>query len=137
MLQLPKINQKASTLVELLMVIVMVGILVALLANIPPSIGLIGRSHNQSLANQIATKQIEDRRSLPYDNLSLGESAISDPRLSMLPGSSGKVLVEDCDPPVCTNQEDVKQITVTVNWQESNKPQKLEIKTLVANGGLK
>lgn len=133
-------NQKGVSLVESLLVVVMVGLVVFLLANLPNAINLIGKSRHLSLAREIATKQIEDKREISYANLTndnpADPPAIVDPRLSLLPVSSGTVLVEDCDAQICTNDEHVKQITVTVNWKDNGKQQIVTLKTFIAEGGL-
>ncbi len=130
-------KQAGVTLIELLVVIATVGMLVVLIANLPPSIGLIGRSSHQSLANQIANKQIETIRSTPYANLADGTTTISDSRLSSLPSETGTVAISDCDPNICKNGEVMKQVTVSITWKEAGKGQQLIFNTLVTEGGLK
>lgn len=142
-------NEKGISLVESLLVIVIAGVLVSLLANLPNAMGLINKSRNLSLAREIAVKQIEDKRTISYINLGLGSSPIDDPRISMLPQGSGTVEVgvenketpdpDDwipCDISICTNGEFIKQISVTVSWVDNNKPQSITIKTMIAEGGI-
>lgn len=129
-------SEKAFSLIELLFVIAAVGFLVILLGSIPNSLNLIGKSRHESLAREIAVKEIEDKRNISYINLANGEITISDTRLGLLPSGSGKTLIEDCDLLVCTNNENAKQITVTVTWKEAGKPQTTRLKTLIAEGGL-
>jgi len=97
-----------------------------------------------NLAREIAVKQIEDKRAIDYADIALGSSAVSDYRLGMLPRGSGTVTVgvEDeegewvnCDASICANGEDVKQLTVTVNWHD-NKPQTITLKTMIGEGGI-
>lgn len=131
-----KQSQAGVSLVESLLVIVVVGLMVFLLANIPNSLNLIGKSNHLSLAREIAGKQIEDKRATNYANLVSVDSPISDSRLSLLPKGSGTVVVEDCSPSICTNGEHIKQITATINWTETGKPQSISLKTLIGEGGL-
>lgn len=131
------LNRQGSTLIEILMVVVCIGLLVVLITNLPPSIALIGRSYHQSLAREIASKQIEDKRIIPYENLAIGETVITDTRLSLLPSASGKVKIDNCNILVCTQNEDMKEVTVTINWKEISKDQEVVIKTLLTKGGLK
>lgn len=107
-----------------------------LMANLPNAIGLIGRSRHLGLAREIAAKQIEDKRATSYINLVNDTSSVSDPRMALLPTGSGQVLVEDCDLSICTNSENIKQITVTINWMENSKQQSVSLKTLIGEGGL-
>lgn len=129
-------NQQGVSLPESLLVIVILGSIVFLMANIPNAMMLITRSRHMSLAREVATKQIEDKRAISYANLVNDNSPISDSRLSLLPQGSGTVTVEDCDPAVCTAEEAVKQVTVMVSWQDNNKPQSISLKTMIGEGGI-
>jgi len=130
------INEKGVFLIEILIVISIVGFLVILIASLPNSINLIGKSKHLSIAREIAVKEIEDKRAVPYINLVKGEVTIQDPRINLLPSGKGISLIEDCAIPVCTNQENAKLVTVSLSWQESGKDQQIVLKTLIAEGGL-
>lgn len=132
-------------MIESLLAIVVIGSAVFLLANIPNALVLVGKSQHMSLAREIAVKQIEDKRTVKYINIPLGSTPIADSRLSSLPQGSGTVVVgietspgvwANCETSVCTNGESIKQVTVTVNWQDNNKPQTLTLKTMIGEGGI-
>ena len=131
---------KGYTLIELLLVIVIIGASVFLIASLPNALGLVTLSRHLSLAREIATKQIEDKRAISYGNLTSDNPAdppvISDSRLSLLPKSNGTTLVEDCNLSLCPNGEHIKQVTVTISWKENNKSQTLKLKTLIGEGGV-
>lgn len=142
-------KERGFSLLESLLVVVVVGSIVLLLANIPNALVLFSKSRHLSLAREIAVKQIEDKRSTSYINIWSGSSPISDPRLSLLPDGSGTIVVgvkdeatpdpDDwigCDPAFCTNGEALKLLTVTINWVDNNKPQTLTLKTLIGEGGI-
>lgn len=129
-------NESGVSLLESLLVTVVVGAIIVLMANIPNALGLISKSHHLSLAREIASKQIEDKRATNYVNLVNGSLAISDSRINLLPKGSGEVLVEDCDVAICTNGENIKQITVTINWVDNSKNQNIAVKTFIGEGGL-
>lgn len=129
-------KQKGNSLIESLLVIVMVGIIVILMGNLPNAINLMSKSKHLSLAREIATKQIEDKRSINFVNLVNDNSAISDSRISLLPSGNGNVVVQDCDALICTNAESLKQVIVTVNWKDNAKPQTITISTFIGQGGL-
>ncbi len=135
-----KDNQKGVSLIESLMVVVLVGVMVFLMANLPNAMNLITKSKNMSLAREIAAKEIEDKRNTAYANLAADDSLIEDPRISLLPQGSGKVKVEFCDPitfpQFCPNDEQIKIVTVFISWRENNKDQKVDIKTFIGEGGL-
>ena len=133
---LEKSRNKGVTLIESLLVVVVVGGIVLLLANLPNAIGLIGRSRHLSLAREIIAKQVEDKRATSYINLVNDISSIVDPRIALLPSGSGQVQVEHCHPLICTHSENIKQIIVTVNWMENSKLQSISLKTLIGEGGL-
>src|SRR5687768_2569747 len=107
--------QRGNTLVEALMVIVVIGLVVYLLASIPNAMRLVNQSKHISLAREIASKQIEDKRSVSFTNLVNDTQAITDPRINLLPKGQGNVVVADCDPTICTNSENIKTVTVTVS----------------------
>lgn len=129
-------NERGISLVESLLIIFAVSFIVLLLANLPNSMSLITKSKHLSLVREIATKQIEDKRSINYANLVDDTTPIDDPRISSLPQGSGTVVVEACDANICTNGELVKQIRVTINWTENGKAQKVSLKTFIGKGGL-
>lgn len=128
--------QSGFSLIESLLVVVMIGIIVLLMANLPNALNLINKSKHISLAREIAAKQIEDKRAISYVNLVNDNSPISDSRMSLLPGGAGTIKVEDCDPGICTLSENIKQVAVTVIWKENAKPQEVVVKTFIGEGGL-
>lgn len=129
-------SEKGFSLVESLLVIVVIGSIVFLLANIPNALILINRSRHASLAREIVTKQIEDKRNVNFENLVNDNLAISDYRLNMLPQASGTVKVEDCSEAICSEGENIKQVTVTISWIDNNKPQTITLHTMIGEGGI-
>lgn len=129
-------GQKGMSLIELLLIVVLVGVMVILMANLPNALGLINKSKQISIAREIAAKQIEDKRNTSFANLVNDTSQITDPRINLLPSGGGSVTVEDCNPQICTNGENVKQISITVSWKVNNKNQSINVKTLIGEGGL-
>ncbi|MEK7617287.1 MAG: hypothetical protein AAB414_04475 [Patescibacteria group bacterium] len=133
------LKQAGVSLIESLMIIVVVSAVVMLLVNLPNAMNLVQKSKHLSLAREIAAKQIEDKRSINYINLVNSTTNITgseDLRMNSLPNSSGQVLVEDCDPSICTNNEHIKKVTVTINWKDNNKYGAITLKTLIGEGGL-
>ncbi len=127
---------KGSSLVEVILIIIVVGSITFLIGNIPSAIGLMTKSSHLSLAREIASKQVEDERSLGYANLVIGTNTISDSRISLLSGGSGTVTVEDCDSQTCPNGEHLKKVTVTITWKDLGKSQTATITTLIGEGGI-
>lgn len=131
-------NQKGFSLVEVLLVVMMVGFIAMMIFNLPQSLRLTGASSHETLAKEIASQQIERLRSRTYENLGgNGTMPISDPRLDKLIGGVGSVTVADCPGSVCVNNEEIKQITVEVSWQDEGKTNSVKYDTLIARGGLR
>lgn len=130
------IKEKGFSLIEVLLVIVVIGSVVFLLANLPNALGLISKSRHMSLAREIAAAQIEDKRTISYLNLVNDSSVINDSRISLLPHGSGVVVVAACAEQICTNGENTKQVTVTITWKDNNKTQNIILKTMIGEGGI-
>lgn len=130
------VKEQGFSLIESLLVVVVIASAVFLISNIPNALGLIGKSNHTSLAREIAVKQIEDKRSLSYENLVNDSSPISDSRISLLPEGSGSVVVSDCPASICTSGEAVKQVLVTINWKDLSKDQELKLTTMIGEGGI-
>lgn len=130
------IDERGVSLIESLLAVVVIGSVVFLISSIPNALMLIGKSRHLSLAREIAVKQIEDKRTINFANLVNDNSSVVDSRLSLLNQGSGTVEVSDCDPTVCTNGEHIKVVTVTVNWQDNQKPQTVILKTMIGEGGI-
>ena len=121
---------------EVLLVIVVLASIVVLMANLPNAMMLISKSKHFGTAREIAVKQLESKRQISFDNLANDNSPISDPRIALLPQGNGTILVEDCDVSLCTKSEEIKKVTVTVNWTENNKNQQVILDTFIGKGGL-
>lgn len=128
--------KKGFSLVEILLVIATASFLVILIASLPNALNLIGKSKHASIAREVASKAIEDKRAISYINLVNGQTAIVDSRINLLPFGVGMVEVEDCPATICSQGENIKQIKVSVSWKEAGKNAEIKINTLIAQGGL-
>lgn len=135
-----KVNSLGFSIVEVLLIVMIVGFIASLINLLPPALGLVGSSKHEVVAKQVAQKQIEDLRSSGYDNLANTSSpppSIVDSRLQTIPGGSGTYTIQDCEPPICQNSEQIKNISIVIAWIESgNKPKNIQVNTLIAKGGL-
>lgn len=129
-------KDKGVSLIEVVLVVVLIGLMILVLTNLPQALGLIGGSKHEVLARDIASKKIEDIRSQGFDSLGSGSSLIIDNRLDQLAGSSAQSLIEDCPVTACSNNEQVKKVTATVSWLEQGKLRSATVVTFVAKGGL-
>lgn len=133
-------SQAGFSLVEIILVTLLVGFIILFIGNIPSALKLVGSSSHESLAKEIASKKIEDSRSVPFDNLALGASPIGDSRLTSLPGGSGQVTVSACPDSICPTQQEkdlVKQVSIQVSWSEAGQTKNIQINTLITKDGLK
>ena len=129
-------NQKGVSFIELILVVVIIASSVLLLASLPNAFLLINKSKHLSLAKEIVSKQIEDKRGISYINLVNDTTPINDTRINLLPFGSGSITVADCNISICTNGENVKKVTASVSWKENNKTQNISLDTFIGEGGL-
>ncbi|KKQ66423.1 MAG: hypothetical protein US86_C0005G0034 [Candidatus Daviesbacteria bacterium GW2011_GWA2_38_24] len=122
---------------EVILVCLIIGFLILIIGNLPNSIKLIGESNRSSLAKDILLKKIEDIRSTSFDSLA-SSTTISDPRMNKLSDASGSITVEDCPLTVCKNgeEDDVKQVTLEITWQDGTQTKQSKLTTLVSKNGL-
>lgn len=129
-------NQRGVSLIELVLTLATTIGLVTALAILPSLISSINTSRHNSIAKDAATMEIDSLRKSGYTNLALGSGSFSDPSLSVLTSSSASYEVLSCPPEVCTQEEEVKEIKVAVTWLEGKSNQKVELTTLVSQGGV-
>ncbi len=124
-------------MIEPILVIMVIGFIILTLNNLPGAFGLIGDSHFQSTAKDIASQEIEDARSSGYTNLANGINSVSDPRMSSLSSGNATLTVADCPSNICQSGEKIKEVTAAVSWTENGAAKSYQITTLIASGGLK
>lgn len=129
-------SQRGVTFIEVLLVMLVLSFLILVINDIPSSIQSINKSRHQSMARDIANKEVETLRKTGYDNLTNGLVNFSDPNLSQLPYATATVDIENCPISVCTLSEKVKIVTVTVSWNESGPIKNVSMTTLIGEGGL-
>lgn len=132
-----KFAQSGYSLVELVLVAFVAGLIILVLVNIVPAMNFVQGSNNENTARQIVAKRLEDLRAQGYDNLADGTTSFTDPRLVSLPQSAASTNIIDCPSNICTQSENVKQVTIQVTWSENNKNKQFAINTLIAKGGIK
>lgn len=130
-------KQFGFSLVEVIIAIFLAGIMVLVVANIPQAIRLISSSQSESKVREVAAKKLEDTRLTGFDNLAYGTTNFSDPRLNSLPAVTAFTTIAECPVSLCPSSEQVKQVTISISWNENSIKKNFEIVTLVAKGGLK
>lgn len=133
-----KINssQGGISLIELLLVVVSVGFLALLIANLPSSMSAINQSRHASLAREIASKEIDYLRRQTYTNLANSSSNFTDSSLTALPNPLATYEVTDCPLSICTHNERAKQVRVKVSWVESGVNKNVQLTSIIAESGL-
>ena len=130
-------RQIGFSLIELVIAISIIGVIAVVIGNLPNAINLVTSSQSESKVREVAAKRIEDIRLAGYDSLANGTTAISDPRLNHLNNVSASTVITDCPAEVCTNDELIKQVRLTVSWNEGGEPKTYQLVTLVAKEGLR
>lgn len=129
-------KQKGFSLIDSILAVVIVSSIVFLLANIPNAISLISKSKHLSIAKEIATKAIEDKRSMNFSNIVNGNNTpLDDARVELLPSGTAFITVADCGITLCPNFEVAKTVSVVINWNEAGKQNKYKIDTLISEEG--
>ncbi len=129
-------NEKGVSLVELVLVVAAVGFLALLVNNLPSSISSINKSRHISLARDIAGKQMDYLRRQSFDNLSIGTEGFFDSGLATLNGASAVYQIDECNPEICTEGEEIKEVKVKISWNESGDNESVELFTIIGKGGL-
>lgn len=130
------VKQSGASLIELILAVVVIALLSLLISRLQPTLSSINKSRNQSLARDIATKEIDYLRKQPYNSLLPGESSFSDAKLSSLPTAAASYIIEDCPEQFCTPPEAIKKIKVKVSYSEAGTLENVELTTLITSGGL-
>lgn len=130
---------RGFSLVEVIIAVFLTGLIVLVVANIPQAVRLITGSKGESKVREVVAQKIEDVRLSGYDSLDseTGPVTFTDPKLDSLNSVNGAVLVEECPEDVCTHDELIKKVTVTITWTENTEPKRFSVATFVAKGGLK
>lgn len=127
------------SLTEVIVAIFLLGIVILVIASLPQTINLISLSQTESEVREVAAKKLSDVRLTGYDNLPIGTTNFSDSRLNGLSGLSAVMEVVDCPLTICPegNAVKLKQVTITIDWNENNAAKHFQLDTLVGQGGLK
>lgn len=129
-------NQKGISLVESLLAVTVISGVVFLIANIPNSISLINKSKHLGIAKEIASKKIEDVRTMDYSSLVNANNVdIADSRIAFLPSGSATMTLTDCNAQICINSEEAKIVYVVIRWKEGEKQQQFRMDTIISEGG--
>lgn len=85
---------------------------------------------HQALAYQVAIKKIEELKSVPFASLP-ASGPFTDSALSALPQAQANLTVANHG-----GSAGIKEITVTISWQENGVTKNVEVKTMLTGGGI-
>jgi prepilin-type N-terminal cleavage/methylation domain-containing protein len=132
-----KKKEEGFTLIEVLItMMILSGVMTALLSCFIYGLNIISRMKQTALATQIIQEQLEDIRDMTYDDIvSLG-SSFDNAGFEQLStwggceGASGGVAVES------SLGDDIKKITVTVQWTYRGRAQREDLVTFITREGI-
>ena len=132
-----KKTERGISLVEIVVVVGAVVFLGFLIASLPQAIASITKNRHASLAKDIVNQEVDRLRKQTYANLANGTSTFVDTRTDSLAGAAAVYEITDCPEVVCGPEGlELKQVKVLVSWNESGDNKKVEMTTLVGEGGL-
>jgi prepilin-type N-terminal cleavage/methylation domain-containing protein len=105
-------NQNGFSIIEALVAIFIVGIVLIIYAASSNLLLLNNNARHLELAQRIAISEMEDLRATSFNSLP-SSGSFSSSLMSSLPGGSGRIVLTSL-------HSSTKQITVTVNWNESS-----------------
>ncbi len=132
-----KKKEEGFTLIEVLItMMILSGVMTALLSCFIYGLNIISRMKQTAVATQIIQEQLEDIRDKTYDEVvSLGTS-FSNSRIDQLSSWSG---CEDATGGVAVESsqgDDIKKITVTVQWTYRGRAQREDLVTFITREGI-
>ena len=121
---------QAFSLIEVLIGLGIVLITLTILGVVINTVPLTKNARYQSTAYHIAAKEVEILRNTSFASLP-GSGSFSGTGLSSLPSGSGSLTVVNYQ-----SSTDIKQITVTVSWNDRGTTRSVTLETLIGSGGL-
>lgn len=129
-------QKKGFSLIEIVVVLALAGFLFFILSGIPSIFKLTTSSNYLSLAKEAADRKMEEVRSEGYDALSVGTTTFTDSKIQTLPQVSATLKVEECPQEICTNSENILQVSIAISWTQDGQQKAFNTSTLIAKGGL-
>ncbi|OGE74333.1 MAG: hypothetical protein A3I07_02685 [Candidatus Doudnabacteria bacterium RIFCSPLOWO2_02_FULL_42_9] len=122
-------RQKGTSLVEVILVMFVLFVLVIFYASALNTVALTRKLRYENLAYHVANKQMETLRNTTFDTLPAG-GVVVDPMLAQIPSGSGDFTVVDYP-----GFAGIKEITITVNWNDGVNKQ-IILRTLAGLEGI-
>lgn len=122
---------RGFTIIEMIITIALMGALVSgIFPLFTKGIALNKKAKNKLIAYQRAQKEIETLRGTNFDSISNSNFSVGE-----LPMGSGQITV-DGDFDNDGGDDEIKEVLVTINWQEENATKNVALTTYIAQHGL-
>ena len=133
-----KTNKKGFALIDVLVAIVLIGAAVIVIGVVQPTLRVSRLSYSYVIANTIAQTKLDELRATGFANLAnQANTSFTDTNLSQLLDGSANYTIADYDADGdSTVEDDIKVITVVVNWTEGGQSKNRTLSTLAARTGL-
>lgn len=125
-----KHSASGLSLVEIIVTIGLIAVTLLSYFLVLKTTALTRLSQRQTLAYQIALKKAEELKSLPLSALPASGS-FSDVALSVLPQASANLIIGNYE-----GSTQIKEVEITITWQEASGQKEAKIKTLLTEGGI-
>jgi len=121
---------RGFTLIELIIGLALTVGALALFGVILSTVPLTRESRNQNIVYKVAGKKIEELRVTPFASLP-SSGVFTDSGLNDLTSSTAVLTVSDFG-----GNTEIKQINVSITWDEEGTARNLSLDTLIIDGGL-
>lgn len=127
-------EESGFTLIELVITAVLMSITFLSIYSLFDTLRVVNaRANNLTLATQVAQKQLELRRNIPYNALDTGTTDISSaltPYPSLGPGRTGSIEVTE------TDTRGLKRVNVNIDYTDRGLTKRIRLSTYVARNGM-
>ena len=123
-------NQKGLSLIEVIISMFLIFVLFVLYLAAMNVVALTKKTNYENIASHIASEQMEILRETPFDELP-DSGTISNTLLSKIPSGAGSFTVADD-----RYKTGMKEIKVTVTWNDNSGSKQVTIQTLAGTGGI-
>lgn len=125
-------KKNGFTLTEIVIAIGLLGFIFLFYNTMTQTIAFTNRGRFDDIGLSIAVEQLETYRSLDFNLLEAGTTAIVDSDLSLLPSGAGEVTISDYE----YADSGIKQIDVVVTWVNHGSARDVTLNSLVTTGGI-
>ena len=123
-------TRNGFSLIEIVLSLFVILAIITILLTTTATLRTSRNSNLQSLATEIESRQMETLRNTSYDSLpASGTTSFTDSNLAKLPSSTATQTIADYG-------TDIKQVTLSVSWQESGINKNVKMDTLIYKYGL-